>query len=159
MSNSYDPMDYSPPVSSIHGILQTRILERVSKSLFRGSSWPRDQTQSPALPTETRETPILHVIRSFSKSIQSLSWVQLFATPGTVARQASLSMGILQARILKWLPFPSPGPPQESNPGLLHCRQILYWATREAPICSLNSHCFRYKLLLYFQNLQNTEVL
>ena len=23
----YDPMDYSPPVSSVHGILQARILE------------------------------------------------------------------------------------------------------------------------------------
>ena len=32
-----------------------------------------------------------------------------FATPWTVARQASLSMGILQARILKWLPCPPPG--------------------------------------------------
>ena len=32
------------------------------------------------------------------------------------------------------LPFPSPGDLlQGSNPGLLHCGQILYWATREAP--------------------------
>ena len=30
-------------------------------------------------------------------------------TPWTVARQATLSMGILQARILEWVPFPSPG--------------------------------------------------
>ena len=36
--------------------------------------------------------------------------------------------GILQARILKWVAFLSPGhlPNQGSNPGLLHCRQILY---------------------------------
>ena len=35
---------------------------------------------------------------------------------------------ILQARILEWVPFPSPGdlPNQGSNPGLLHCRQNLY---------------------------------
>ena len=32
----------------------------------------------------------------------SLSPVQLLATPLTVARQAPLSMGILQARILEW---------------------------------------------------------
>ena len=32
-----------------------------------------------------------------------LSHVQLFATPWTVALQAPLSMGILQARILKWV--------------------------------------------------------
>ena len=34
---------------------------------------------------------------------QSLSHVQLFATPWTVARQASLSMWILQAKILEWV--------------------------------------------------------
>ena len=40
-----DPMDYSPPGSSIHGILQARILEWVAISFSRGSSQPRDQTQ------------------------------------------------------------------------------------------------------------------
>ena len=35
----------SSPGSSVHGILQARILEWVAISLFRGSSWPRDQTQ------------------------------------------------------------------------------------------------------------------
>ena len=37
--------------------------------------------------------------------------------------------GILQARILGGLPFPSPGgifPIQESNSGLLYCRQIIH---------------------------------
>ena len=37
--------------------------------------------------------------------------------------------GIRQARILEWVAFPfsSRSPqPQGSNPGLLHCRQILY---------------------------------
>ena len=37
-----DPMDRSPPGSSIHGILQARILEWVAMSSSRGSSWPRD---------------------------------------------------------------------------------------------------------------------
>ena len=35
-----EPMDCSPPGSSVHGILQTRILERVAMSSSRGSSWP-----------------------------------------------------------------------------------------------------------------------
>ena len=39
-----DPMDCSPPGSSVHGILQARILERVAISFFRGSSWPKDWT-------------------------------------------------------------------------------------------------------------------
>jgi len=37
-------MDYSPPGSSVLGILQARILEWVAISSSRGSSQPRDQT-------------------------------------------------------------------------------------------------------------------
>ena len=37
-----DPVDCIPPGSSIHGILQARILEWVSISFSRGSSRPRD---------------------------------------------------------------------------------------------------------------------
>ena len=36
-----DPMDYSPPGSSVHGILQAKILEWVSIFSSRGYSWPR----------------------------------------------------------------------------------------------------------------------
>ena len=39
-----NPIDCSPPGSSIHGILQARILECVAMSSSRGSSRPRDQT-------------------------------------------------------------------------------------------------------------------
>ena len=37
-----DLTDCSLPGSSVHGILQARILEWVAISSFRGSSWPRD---------------------------------------------------------------------------------------------------------------------
>ena len=40
-----DPMDCSPPRSSVHGTLQARILQWVAISFSRASSWPRDQTQ------------------------------------------------------------------------------------------------------------------
>ena len=40
-----DPTDWNPPGSSVHGISQARILEWVTVSFSRGSSWPRDQTQ------------------------------------------------------------------------------------------------------------------
>ena len=40
-----DPMDCNPPGSSVHGILQSRILEWVVISFCRGSSQPKDQTQ------------------------------------------------------------------------------------------------------------------
>ena len=45
MSDSLQSMDCSPPGSSIHGILQARILEWVAISFSRGSSRPRDRTQ------------------------------------------------------------------------------------------------------------------
>ena len=40
----WDPMDCSPPGSSVHGMLQSRILEWVAIPFSRGSSRPRDQT-------------------------------------------------------------------------------------------------------------------
>ena len=39
-----NPVDYSPLGSSVHGILQARILEWVARSFSRGSSWPSDHT-------------------------------------------------------------------------------------------------------------------
>ena len=40
-----DPVDDSLPGSSVHGILQARILEWVAMPYSKGSSQPRDQTQ------------------------------------------------------------------------------------------------------------------
>ena len=49
VSQSYltlcDPMDCNLPGSSVHGILQARILEWVAIPFSRGSSQPRDRTQ------------------------------------------------------------------------------------------------------------------
>ena len=39
------PMDCSPPVASVHRILQARILEWIAFDSSRGSSWQRDQTR------------------------------------------------------------------------------------------------------------------
>ena len=43
--NLCDPIDYSSPGSSVHGILQTRILEWVAIPFSRGYSQPRDWTR------------------------------------------------------------------------------------------------------------------
>ena len=40
-----DPMDYSPPGSSVYGILQARILEWVAICFSAGSSWPKGGTR------------------------------------------------------------------------------------------------------------------
>ena len=60
-----------------------------------------------------------------------LSHAQHFMTPWTddpwtAARQAPLSMGILQARILEWFDMPSSRdlPDQGWNPGLLYARGL-----------------------------------
>ena len=45
-----NPMDCSLPGSSLHGILQARVLEWVAISFSRGSSWPRDWTQVSRIP-------------------------------------------------------------------------------------------------------------
>ena len=70
---------------------------------------------------------------------QSLSCVQLFVTPWTVAHQAPLSKGILQARILKLAChalLQEIFPTQRLTPGLPHCSHILYCLShREA--CTL----------------------
>ena len=41
-SDMSDPMDCSPPGSSVHGILQARTLEWIAIPFSRGSSRPRD---------------------------------------------------------------------------------------------------------------------
>ena len=44
-----DPVDCSLPGSSIHGILQARIVEWVAISFSRGFSQPRDRTRVPRI--------------------------------------------------------------------------------------------------------------
>ena len=51
----------------------------------------------------------LKILRKKEKTVKSLSHVRLFATPWTVAYQASLSMGFSRQEYWSGLPFPSPG--------------------------------------------------
>ena len=70
MSDSCNPMDCSPPGSSVHGIFQARILEWVAVSSSRGSSLNKDRTQVSCVSFIGRQilhhyatfttTPILH---------------------------------------------------------------------------------------------------
>ena len=67
--------------------------------------------------------------------VKSLSRVQLFAIPWTVAYQAPLSMGFSRQEYWSGLPFPSPG--EIPNPGIeprfpaLQADTFTLWATRE----------------------------
>ena len=72
-----------------------------------GSSQIRNQTCVSCIgrihiPCATREVPCAVVCCAYS-----LSHVWLFTTPWTVAWEAPLSMGVLQARVLEWIAMPS----------------------------------------------------
>ena len=56
------------------------------------------------------------VEEEFHLKVKSLSCVQLFVTPWTVANQTSLSMGFSRQEYWSGLPFPSPG--DLPNPGI-----------------------------------------
>ena len=77
-----DPRDSSPPGSPIPGILQARTLEWVAISFSNAWKW--------------------------KVKMKSLSHVQLFATPWTVAYQAPPSMGFSRQEYWSGVPLPSP---------------------------------------------------
>ena len=71
-----DPIDGSPPDSSVPGILQARKLEWVAISFSKTWKW--------------------------KVKVKSLSRIWLVATPWTAAYQAPPSNGIFQAGVLEW---------------------------------------------------------
>ena len=87
-----DPMDYSPPGFSVHGIFQSKILERVAMPSSRGSSQPRDTTQVFCIAGRFFTTELSGKPLFLHQSVQLLSHVRLLATPWTAAHQVSLSI-------------------------------------------------------------------
>ena len=70
----WDPMDHSPPGSSVHGIFQARILEWVATFYSRGSYGPRNQSCFSCVSCigrwllfhcATRKAPELHYLTSY----------------------------------------------------------------------------------------------
>ena len=78
-----DPIDSSPPVSPIPGILQARTLEWVAISFSNAWKW--------------------------KVKANSLSHVWLLATPWNAAYQAPPSMGFSRQKYWSGVPLPSPG--------------------------------------------------
>ena len=74
-----DPMDYSLPGSSVHGILQARTLEWVAISFSNAWKW--------------------------KVKVKSLSCVRLLATPWTAAHQAPPSMGFSRQEYWSGVPL------------------------------------------------------
>ena len=105
VSDSFDPLDCSPPGSSVHGILQARILQWVAIPFSRGSSQPRDWTQDSCITGRwfiiwtTREAPKeLHA--AAAKSLQSCPTL---CNPRNSSPPGSSVPGILQAGTLEWV--------------------------------------------------------
>ena len=100
-----DPMDCSPPGSSVHGILQARILKWVAISFSRGSSWPRDRTQVSHISGRcfnlwaTWEALSTYAAAT-AKSLQSC---RTLCNPIDGSAPGSPVPGILQARTLEWV--------------------------------------------------------
>ena len=76
-----DPIDGSPPGSSIPGILEARTLEWVAMSFSNAWKW--------------------------RVKVKSLSRARLLATPGTAAHQAPASMGFSRQEYWSGVPLPS----------------------------------------------------
>ena len=87
--------------------------------------------------------------RYFLWKSKSLSHVQFFVTPWTIACQAPLSIGFSRQEHWSGLPFSSPGDlsNQGSNPCLLH---LLHWQAGSLPIAPSGKPlhcCMWYKLV------------
>ena len=101
----FDPMDCSPPCSSVHGISQARILERVAISSSKGSSRPKDWTYIFCIvgwffTTEPSGKPYRRVAAAAAKSFQSCPTL---CNPIDSSLPGSPVPGILQTRTLEWV--------------------------------------------------------
>ena len=91
-------MECSLPDSSVHGILQARLLEWVAISFSKGSSRPRNRTQVSQISGRFFTNWATKCAAAAAKSHQSCPTL---CEPITTAHQAPVP-GILQARTLEW---------------------------------------------------------
>ena len=104
-----DPMDCSPPGSSVHGISQARILEWVAISFSRGSSPPRCQTCISCVSCSTGRffttmppEPPKNVLQSaYSSLLPPSCWQLLFL----LSSQVCLFQNVIQLESYSILPF------------------------------------------------------
>ena len=88
-------MDCSPPGSTVHGSFQARLLEWVAISFSRGSSQPRDRTQSVSLasPGTSKKPPSMGRMVLYRSGVNHAvaTVVELGGVPGqTVGLDAGL---------------------------------------------------------------------
>ena len=132
-----NPMDYSLPSSSVHGIFQAIVLEWIAISFFRGSSWPRDRSCVSHI-VDRRFT--IWAIRKvqFSTRTQFSSVAQSGPTlcdPMDCSLPGSSVHGIFQAIVLEWIAISfsrgSFRPRDRTQVSRIVDRRFTIWATRE----------------------------
>ena len=127
-----NPRDCSLPGSSIHGTFQARILEWVAISSPGDLPDPGIEPKSPSLQADALMSapPGRPWWEQWKVKVKLLSHVWLFATPGTVACQAPLSMGFSRQEYQSGLPFPTPG--DLPDPGI-KCSSV-HWQADSLPL-------------------------
>ena len=127
-----DPVDCSLSGSSIHGIFQARVLEWIAISLSKGSSQPRNWTRVSCIagrrftvwiPLKDNWLPKLKILMVFCGIYNiEVKFVAIIAKSiGEETEYPGQNTGVGSLSLLQEI-FST----QELNPGLLHCRWILY---------------------------------
>ena len=98
-----DPKDYSPLSSSVHRILQARILDWVAISSFRGSSIPRNQTSIACVSYIVRKILFNWALQKLAAAAKSLQFCPTLCNPIDSSPPGSPVPGIPQARTLEWV--------------------------------------------------------
>ena len=95
-----DPMDCSPPGSSVHEFFQARILEWVAISFSRGSSQTRDRTWVSC----TAGRFFTHwATREAQSESEVAQLCPTLCNPMDCSPPGSFIHGIFQARVLEWV--------------------------------------------------------
>ena len=101
-----DPMDCSPPGSSVHGILQARIMEWVAMPFSKGSSRLRDRSCVSDVSYLGRQVLYhYHHLGSPAAAAKSLQSCPTLCDPTDGSPPCSPIPGILQARTLEGCHF------------------------------------------------------
>ena len=121
-----NPMHCSPPGSSVHGILQAKLLEWVAMPFCSGFSPPRDWTHTSCL----------------------LQWQALSLPPGKPDGLSGNSTEMDFNFLLQGI-FPTQG----SNPGLPHCRQMLYHLSHQE-VLKIPNNCINLKSKVIYRQFK-----
>ena len=107
VSNPLWPIDYSQPVSSVHGISLARVLEWVAISSSRGFSWSRDWTHisSISLPLSHRRSPGIFLIQGLNPHLQHLYHWATGGAPSTSMQAHKLAIWVWYSALVQILFF------------------------------------------------------